>query len=61
MMWIAIGCLIVGLILLVTMFVWNSSSVKDPSKRAAFMKWQGLIQIGYLVLFIAAAVLFLIW
>lgn len=61
MMWIAIGCLIVGLILLIAMFVWNSASIKSPSKRASFQKWHGTLQISYLVLFMASAVLFLIW
>ena len=61
MMWTAIGCLIAGLILLVAMFVWNSTSAKDPARRAAYERNKGYLQIGYLLLFIASAVLFLIW
>lgn len=61
MMWTAIGCLIAGLILLIAMFAWNSAAAKDPAKMEKFKKWQGTLQVGYLIFFMASAVLFLIW
>ncbi len=61
MMWTAIGCLIGGLILLIWMLIWNSTSQKDPASRASYTRWQGLMQVAYLALFMASAVLFLIW
>ena len=42
MMWTAIGCLIGGLILLIWMLIWNSTSQKDPASRASYTRWQGL-------------------
>lgn len=61
MMWTAIGCLIAGLILLISMFAWDSASSKDQSKRAAYETWRPRLQVGYLLLFMASAVLFLLW
>ncbi len=61
MMWTAIGCLIAGFILLIAMFIWSAASKKDPAKRQSFKKWQGTMQVCYLLFFMAAAVLFLIW
>lgn len=61
MLWTAIGCLIGGIVLLGVYFVWDSVSSRDEERRRRFARWRPAVQVGYLVLFMAAAVLFLIW
>lgn len=61
MLWTAIGCLIAGVIVMIGMFVWQNRAIKNPDEWSRFNRYRGLLQIIYLLLYIAAAVLFLIW
>lgn len=60
MLWIAIGCLIAGVIVMISMFVWQGRAIKDPSEWARFNRCRMPMMVAYLLLFIAAAVLFLL-
>ena len=61
MMWTAIGCLIAGVLVMIAMFIWQGTAIKDPEKWATFNRWRMPMMVTYLLLFIASAVLFLIW
>lgn len=61
MLWTAIGCLITGVIVMIGMFWWQGVAIRNPEKWSAFNRYRGIMQVAYLALFIAAAVLFLIW
>lgn len=60
MLWTAIGCLIAGVIVMISMFVWQGRAIKDPSEWARFNRCRMPMMVAYLLLFIAAAVLFLL-
>lgn len=61
MLWTAIGCLIAGVVVMIGMFVWQNRAIKNPDEWRRFNRYRGLLQVIYLLLYIAAAVLFLIW
>lgn len=61
MLWTAIGCLIAGVIIMIAMFWWQSAAIRNPESWAKFNKWRMPMMIAYLILFIASAVLFLVW
>lgn len=61
MLWTAIGCLIGGLVLLAIYFIGDARSKKSEECKVRYTKVKGYIQVAYLLLFMASAVLFLIW
>lgn len=61
LMWTAIGCLIAGILVMIAMFIWQGKAIKDPEKWDTFNSWRIWMMVLYLILFIASAVLFLIW
>lgn len=60
MLWTAIGCLIAGVIVMISMFVWQAKAIKDPASWAKFNRGRMPMMVTYLLLFIAASVLFLL-
>ena len=56
----AIGCLIAGIIVMISMFVWQERAIKNPSAWGRFNRCRMPMMVTYLLLFIAAAVLFLL-
>lgn len=61
MLWTAIGCLIGGIVLLAIYFIGSYRATKSEECKVRYQKVKGYIQIAYFLLFVAAAVLFLIW
>lgn len=59
--WTAVGCLIAGVILLILFFFGQSRAQNDAQCAVRFNRVKGMIQIGYLVFFVAAAVLWFIY
>lgn len=59
--WTAVGCLIAGVILLIMFFVGQSRSQDHPECAVRFNRYKGVIQVGYLLFFVAAAVLWFIY
>ena len=60
MLWTAIGCFIAGVVVMISMFVWQGKAIKNHEEWAAFNRWRMPMMVAYLLLFIAAAVLFLL-
>lgn len=61
MLWTAIGCLIAGVVIMIALFVWQGQAIKSPEKWETFNRYRGLMQVLYLLFYVAAAVLFIIW
>ncbi len=61
MLWTAIGCLIAGVLVMIGMFWWQGVAIKSPEQWARFNRWRIWLMVVYLLLFMAAAVLFLVW
>lgn len=61
MLWTAIVCLVIGVIVMIGMFVWQNKAIKNPDEWSRFNRWRMPLQVIYLLLFVAAAVLFILW
>lgn len=61
LLWIAIGCFIVALILFNMLWIWRGRAQKNPERLPSFLRYKTALQIGYFIFFIAAAVCFLLW
>lgn len=60
-LWTAIGCLIAGVVLLIMFFIGQGRAQRDAECAVRFNRLKGYLQIGYLVFFVAAAVLWFIY
>ncbi|HAP29976.1 MAG TPA: hypothetical protein DCR26_07620 [Porphyromonadaceae bacterium] len=60
MLWTAIGCFIAGVVVMISMFIWQGKAIKKHEEWGVFNRWRMLMMVAYLLLFIASAVLFLL-
>ncbi|RXE73002.1 hypothetical protein ED551_10810 [Muribaculaceae bacterium Isolate-013 (NCI)] len=60
MLWTAIGCFIAGVVVMISMFIWQGKAIKNHEEWGVFNRWRMLMMVAYLLLFIASAVLFLL-